>query len=582
MVISAQKKKWKSLNNHIRHKISEATLKKNGITSLQELEVICLAKDDLLPKPIPSAHTSNQCDFDPTLKVNCGHIGINTQECNERDCCWLENDKNEPFCFHKKDVCNSIPNDQKLNCWLSDEKVDKKKCIEQNCCYQHVDEIEQAKHVPLCYSKKMDLGSAKLAYDYLIKQIPTFKGDEICNLKELETSKKKESAESKLENVMEEMNEVGNDLNSVTIEASRKLQKKKKQLAEKLSAFGIKVNDNFDEFDSSKKMKEKDRVFKNDFLNDIDELSVSELVASLDILSAIKETPKDGLNIIELSGINDPVVINEHDLSDKSMMQENIWDSNSERFNKQKKKLSEYSDYSHNANSNIGFSNGVNSMNLAFAFNIASGFKDDFAREIAQNTKTINSLKSWYYPRASLILSHNDYTLSHDFLEELKDVKDKPDETADKQYEALLQKFGSHFCTMFVLGGEWQSQIKVTSKSETNKQILQAASRKAQDYAGSLIYGYNSDLTQAQGALYGFYNSSLSKDSGLHFEGLIDEYYYEFSQSPTSSSGTEIVSNDIELFQQWKQSLSRNNYWRILERSGVKAVWEELAHPKYL
>eukprot|EP00122_Pirum_gemmata_P017941 Pgem_evm1s16813 len=498
MVISARQKKWKSLNNHIRHKISEATLKKNGITSLQELEVICLAKDDLLPKPIPSAHTSNQCDFDPTLKVNCGHIGINTQECNERDCCWLENDKNEPFCFHKKDVCDSIPNDQKLNCWLSDEKVDQKKCIEQNCCYQHVDEIEQAKHVPLCYSKKMDLGSAKLAYDYLIKQIPNFKSDEICNLKELGTSKKKESAVD--------------------------FKKKKKQLAAKLSAFGIKVNDNFDEFDSSKKMKEfekmkeKDRVFKNDFLNEINELSVSELVASLDILSAIKEIPEHGLNIIELSGINDPVVINEHDLSDKPMSQENIWESNSERFDKQKKKMSEYSDFSHNANSNIGFSNGVHSMNLAFAFNIASGFKDDFTHEIAQNTKTINSLKSWYYPRASLILSHNDYTLSHDFLEELKDVKDRPDETADKQYEALLQKFGSHFCTMFVLGGEWQSQIKVTSKSETNKQILQAASRKAQDYAGSLIYGYNSGLTQAQGALYGFYNSSLSKDSGLHFE----------------------------------------------------------------
>eukprot|EP00122_Pirum_gemmata_P002309 Pgem_evm1s2083 len=166
-------------------------------------------------------------------------------------------------------------------------------------------------------------------------------------------------------------------------------------------------------------------------------------------------------------------------------------------FNQREKKLSEFSDYSHNANSNIGFSNGVHSLNFAFALNIAFGSKDDLALKNAQNTKTIYSLRSWFYPRASLILSNNDYTLSHVFLDELKGVKDRPDETADKQYDDLLRKFGSHFCTMFVLGGEWQSNVAVTSKSETNRQDLQKITRQAQDYAGSLVYGYNSGLTQA-------------------------------------------------------------------------------------
>eukprot|EP00122_Pirum_gemmata_P002310 Pgem_evm2s2083 len=160
------------------------------------------------------------------------------------------------------------------------------------------------KHVPLCYSKKMDLGSAKLAYDYLIKQIPNF-SDKICNPETLKTSKKKESAEpiikklrinkkrKELENVMEEMEKVGNNLIGATEEQSRKLKEETKQLAKKLSTCGFKGGDDFREFDSLKKMndfiekmKKKVTVVQQDFFSK-DELSVSELVSSLNILSGI-------------------------------------------------------------------------------------------------------------------------------------------------------------------------------------------------------------------------------------------------------------------------------------------------------
>ena len=73
-------------------------------------------------------------------KIDCGYLGINQSQCEDRDCCWqpLEEGSATPWCFKNSDMmseseCNY---EDKLDCGYPG--ITKEQCEARQCCYEEV------------------------------------------------------------------------------------------------------------------------------------------------------------------------------------------------------------------------------------------------------------------------------------------------------------------------------------------------------------------------------------------------------------------------------------------------------------
>lgn len=96
----------------------------------------------------------DKCEVDSKKKVDCGKVGTTQTECENKGCCWKEdNTPGIPWCFHPINTdssCSIIEDKDKVDCGYNGITLDK--CEKQGCCWQPSD----VKGVPWCYFKLDD------------------------------------------------------------------------------------------------------------------------------------------------------------------------------------------------------------------------------------------------------------------------------------------------------------------------------------------------------------------------------------------------------------------------------------------
>jgi hypothetical protein len=225
-----------------------------------------------------------------------------------------------------------------------------------------------------------------------------------------------------------------------------------------------------------------------------------------------------------------------------------------------------------NSNSILGgffSSSGIGAVSAAFKY----GQSEMSSKAKATAAKTWHSLKikerSIYAPKTVITLPREGIELSGTALRYLKQIAAADEKTKTEYARLFLANFGGHVFRSVTLGGRYSYVARAESKSKETYDELDEALSEAHQKAGSFAAGFFGG--------FGLGGASTAHD---------DQKTSASATSITTTTGkrNQVVRVNIVVhgglqempLDQWKQSLLRDTWWRVIDRREAIAVWDLL------
>jgi hypothetical protein len=275
--------------------------------------------------------------------------------------------------------------------------------------------------------------------------------------------------------------------------------------------------------------------------------------------------------IYECSG-SDLVAIDECGEGTPGAYEEVISDYESEQnYQFAEKTIKESSHTYANSNSILGgffTSSGIGAISGAFRY--AQSTMSSEAKERAKSTSRALKVKerSIYAPKAVITLPREKIKLSGTAEQYLKQIALADDKDQGQYAKLFLANFGGHVFRSVTLGGRYSYVARAESSSSATREEVDTALSEAQKKAGSLAGGFFGKFLFGASTAHDDETTSTSATSMI----------------TTVGAKKQVVRVNIVVrgglqempLEQWKLSLIRRDWWRVIDRREAVAVWDLL------
>ncbi len=224
-----------------------------------------------------------------------------------------------------------------------------------------------------------------------------------------------------------------------------------------------------------------------------------------------------------------------------------------------------------NSNSILGgffSSSGIGAVSGAFQY--AQSKMSSEARDRAEQTWKALKVKerSIYAPKAVVTLPRERIELSQTAVRYLKQIVASDEQKQTEYARLFLANFGGHIFRAVTLGGRYSFVAKAESSSRDTYEGLETALSEAQKKAGSLAAGFFGSFLLGGSTAHEDETTSASATGMTTVVGAQNQTVHV---SIAVRGGLQEMPLD-----QWKQSLMRREWWRVIDRREAIAVWDLL------